>query len=75
MVDRRQNPKTLIRLQKFRNSKFYNPVNRKLAKAQTVRFTGGLFQFEFHTISSERIWILQPFYQSHPPLCEGFSLP
>ena len=61
----RQNPKTLIRLQKPQNSKFHNPVNRKLASAQTVRFTGGLFQFEFLTISfvwKATFWIL--------PLCQ-----
>ena len=50
----RQNPKTLIRLQKLRNSKSHHPVNSKLANAQTVRFTGGLFRFEFLTISFVR---------------------
>ena len=59
--ERRQNPKTLNQLQKFRNSKSHNTVNRKLANAQTVRFTGALFRFEFLKISSERndsFWIL-----------------
>ena len=60
-LERRQNPKTLIQLQKFRNSKSHNTVNRKLANAQTVRFTGALFRFEFLKISSEwnaYFWIL-----------------
>ena len=65
--ERRQNPKTLIGLQKFRNSKSYNTVNLKLAKAQTVRFTGVLFRFEFLKISSEwnaSFWILSLCQQS-----------
>ena len=60
----RQNPKTLIRLQKLRNSKSHNPANRKLAKAQTVRFAGGLFRIDFLAISFVRsafFWIL-PLY-------------
>ena len=60
-LERRQNPKTLAKLQKFRNSKSHNTVNRKLANAQTVRFTNALFRFEFLKISSEwnaSFWIL-----------------
>lgn len=42
--ERRQNPKTFIQLQKFRNSSFSNAADRKPRKAQTVRFTGALFR-------------------------------
>ena len=52
-LERIQNLKTLTKLQKFRNSKSHNTVNRKLAKAQTVRFTDVLYRFEFLKISSE----------------------
>ena len=52
-LERIQNLKTLIKLQKFRNSKSHNTVNRKLANAQTVRFTDVLYRFEFLKISSE----------------------
>ena len=64
----RQNPKTLTKLQKFRNSKSHNTVNRKLANAQTVRFTDVLFRFEFLKISFEwnaSFWILS--------LCQQFD--
>ena len=52
-LERIQNLKTLTQLQKFRNSKSHNTVNRKLANAQTVRFTDALYRFEFLKISFE----------------------